>query len=66
MENFTFDFAGFAPDELAATLSNLMDEVEALGGAHTSDGDDPRMKKIMELANYLSWFYPDLLDKRFA
>jgi hypothetical protein len=51
---------------MARELSNLMDEVEALGGAHTSAGsEDEVMLRIQYLANYLDWFYPDLLDPRF-
>jgi hypothetical protein len=51
---------------MARELSNLMDEVEALGGSHTSAGStDETMLRIEYLANYLDWFYPHLLDKRF-
>ena len=51
---------------MARELSGLMDEVEALGGAHTSEGStDEAMLRIEYLANFLDMFYPDLLDKRF-
>ena len=52
---------------MARELSALMDEVEALGGEHTSEGStDETMLRIEYLANYLSWFYPDKLDPRFG
>lgn len=52
---------------MARELSGLMDEVEAWGGDHTSEGSDNEvLKRIEYLANYLDWFYPDLLDKRFG
>lgn len=51
---------------MARELSNLMDEVEARGGDYTSEGStDEDILRIEYLANYLDWFYPDLLDKRF-
>ena len=58
-------------DEQAARwsreLTSLMDEVDALGVAVTSeDSEDEVMARIEFLANYLSWFYPELLDKRFS
>jgi len=54
-------------NEMARELSNLMDEVEALGGEHTSAGStDETMLRIEYLANFLSWFYPDKLDPRFS
>ena len=44
-----------------------MDEVDALGVAATSEeSEDEVMARIEFLANYLSWFYPELLDKRFG
>ena len=53
-------------NSMARELSNLMDEVEARGGAHTSAGStDETMVRIEHLANWLSWFYPDKLDSRF-
>lgn len=52
------------PEDIAAECSALMDEIEAEGSA--ADSDDPRMVRIGELATYLSYFYPDLLDKRFG
>jgi hypothetical protein len=52
---------------MARELSNLMDEVESRGGAHTSAGsEDEAMLRIEYLANYLDIFYPDLLDPRFS
>jgi hypothetical protein len=54
-------------NEMARELSSLMDEVEAIGGAHTSAGStDETMLRIEYLANYLDIFFPDLLDKRFG
>jgi hypothetical protein len=51
----------------ARELTSLMDEVDALGVAVTSEGSqDEVMARIEFLANYLSWFYPQLLDKRFS
>jgi hypothetical protein len=51
----------------ANELTSLMDEVDALGVAATSeDSEDAVMARIEFLANYLSWFYPQLLDKRFS
>jgi hypothetical protein len=51
----------------ARELTSLMDEVDALGVAVTSeDSEDAVMARIEFLANYLSWFYPQLLDKRFS
>ena len=51
----------------ARELTSLMDEVDALGTAVTSeDSEDEVMTRIEFLANYLSWFYPQLLDKRFS
>ena len=48
-------------------LTSLMDEVDALGVAATSEeSEDEVMARIEFLANYLSWFYPELLDKRFS
>ena len=56
-----------AASRMARELSSLMDEVEALGGDVTSEGsEDEAMLRIEYLANYLSWFYPQLLDKRFS
>jgi len=60
------DFKEHAPQELSALCSSLMDEIEASAYTGSSDDGDPRMVRIMEIANYLSWFYPELLDKRFA
>ena len=51
----------------ARELSSLMDGVDALGVDVTSeDSEDEVMARIEFLANYLSWFYPQLLDKRFG
>ena len=51
----------------ARELSSLMDEVDALGVDVTSEeNEDEVMGRIHYLANYLSWFYPHLLDKRFG
>lgn len=58
--------ADMSYDEMAAELSNLMDSVEAQGGAHTSDDGNPVMTRISELASLLSWFAPEKLDKRFS
>jgi len=51
----------------ARELTSLMNEVDALGVAVTSEeSEDEVMTRIEFLANYLSWFYPELLDKRFG
>jgi len=51
----------------ARELTSLMNEVEALGCDVTSEGsEDEAMLRIEFLTNYLAWFYPDLLDKRFS
>jgi hypothetical protein len=51
----------------ARELTSLMNEVDALGVAITSEeSEDEVMTRIEFLANYLSWFYPELLDKRFS
>jgi hypothetical protein len=51
---------------MAIELSHLMDLVEASNLIGSSDDGDPRMVRIMELANYLEWFYPEKLDARFS
>jgi len=51
---------------MARELSALMDEVEADGYVGSSDEGDARMIRIMELANFIQWFYPDKLDPRFS
>ena len=51
---------------MAAELTYLMNQVEAEGGAHNSEDGDPRMERIAEIASILSWFKPELLDKRFS
>ena len=54
-------------DAMARELSALMDEVEASGGDHTSEGStDETMLRIEFLANYLDWFFPEKLDPRFG
>lgn len=50
---------------MAAECSYLMDLVEAEGGAHNSEDGDERMTRISEIATILSYFRPELLDKRF-
>ena len=61
------DMEAEAASRMARELSSLMDEVDALGVAVTSeDSEDAVMARIEFLANYLSWFYPQLLDKRFS
>ena len=52
-------------DDIARELSSLMDDVETDDYRGTSVDGDPRMFRIEVLANYLHWFYPDKLDKRF-
>ena len=61
MENFVFslDFASATPEEWGARCTKLMDTVEAIGQT------GPLMQEITEIANWLDWFYPELLDKRF-
>jgi hypothetical protein len=51
---------------MAAECTYLMNQVEAEGGAHNSEDGDPRMARIAEIASILSWFKPELLDKRFS
>jgi len=51
---------------MAKELSVLMDEVEADGYVGSSDEGDVRMVRIMELANWIQWFYPERLDPRFS
>ena len=51
---------------MAAECTYLMNQIEAEGGAHHSDEGDPRMTRISEIASILSWFKPELLDKRFG
>jgi hypothetical protein len=51
---------------MATELSVLMDEVESDGYVGSSDEGDARMIRIMELANFLQWFYPERLDPRFS
>lgn len=53
-------------EEMSVLCSTLMDEVEASAYSGSSDDGDPRMVKIMELANLLNWFAPHLLDPRFV
>lgn len=53
-------------EEMAVLCSALMDEVEASAYSGSSDDGDPRMVKIMEMANLLNWFAPHLLDPRFG
>jgi hypothetical protein len=50
---------------MAAECTYLMNQVEAEGGAHNSEDGDLRMARIAEIASILSWFKPELLDKRF-
>ena len=52
-------------DDIARELSLLMDDVETDDYRGTSVDGDPCMLRIEVLANYLHWFYPDKLDKRF-
>jgi hypothetical protein len=51
---------------MAAELTYLMNQLETEGGAHNSEDGDPRMERIAEIASILSWFKPELLDKRFS
>jgi hypothetical protein len=50
---------------MAAELTYLMDKVEASGFQGSSDDGNADMERISEIASILSWFKPDLLDKRF-
>lgn len=52
-------------DQMARELTALMDEVEADNYSGSSIDGDPRMVRIEHLANLLSWFHPNKLDKRF-
>ena len=50
---------------MATECSYLMNQIEAEGGAHSSEDGDPRMTRISEIATILSYFRPELLDPRF-
>lgn len=50
---------------MAQECTTLMDEIEAEGYVGSNDDGDPRMVRISEIATYLSYFFPELLDKRF-
>lgn len=72
LERTTEDIAEFFSDaeqeavNKAARLTYLMDKVEESGFHGTSEGsENPLMLEIEDLANFLNWFYPDLLDPRF-
>lgn len=54
------------PEAMASHLTQLMDEVDRLGiTVDSATSEDETIQRIDALANYLSWFYPNLLDKRF-
>lgn len=72
LERTSEDIAEFFSDPMeeaiskAGRLSYLMDEIEASGFHGTSEGTENLvMLEIEELANFLNWFYPNLLDPRF-
>lgn len=50
---------------MAKECSALMDAVEAELNDSPANPEDPRMIRISEIATYLSYFFPELLDKRF-
>jgi len=50
--------------QIAQECSDLMDEIESEGSR--ADSTDPRMERISVIATYLSYFHPELLDKRFG
>ena len=50
---------------MAAELTYLMDKVEASGFHGSSEDGNDDMVRISEIASILSWFKPELLDKRF-
>ena len=50
---------------MAAELTYLMDKVEASGFHGSSEDGNDDMVRISEIASVLSWFKPELLDKRF-
>jgi hypothetical protein len=52
--------------DIAAECTKLMNQVEAAGYIGNSDDGDSRMVRIMEIANVLQVFAPELLDPRFA
>lgn len=58
--------ASMAYEEMARECSALMDEIEKSAYTGSSEDGDPRMARISELASLLSWFAPELLDKRFG
>ena len=51
---------------MAAELTYLMDKVEASGFVGSTEDGNPDMTRISEIASILSWFKPELLDKRFG
>lgn len=53
-------------EDMAVECTNLMNQVEQSGYAGSSAEGDPRMVRIMEIANILAWFKPELLDQRFT
>jgi hypothetical protein len=50
---------------MAAELTYLMNQVEASGFVGSNEDGNPDMERISEIASVLSWFKPELLDKRF-
>lgn len=53
-------------NEIAKECSALMNEIEAELNGSPADPEDPRMVRISEIATYLSYFFPELLDPRFG
>jgi hypothetical protein len=51
---------------MAAELTYLMNQVEASGFVGSNEDGNPDMERISEIASILSWFKPELLDKRFG
>lgn len=54
------------PQDMATDLTSLMDQVDRQNIAtNSATSKDETMERIEALANYLSWFHPELLDSRF-
>ena len=64
MENIISEYP--TPEDMATDLTTLMDEIDRLNiTTDSATSQDETMMRIYVLANYLSWFRPELLDSRF-
>ena len=64
MENIIKQYG--TPEAMSTHLTALMDEIDGSGKTVDSATDrSDNIVKIEALANYLSWFHPELLDTRF-